>query len=145
MPHESLSAFPLVLTIPILWGDQDSFAHVNNIVYLRWCETGRIDYIRRARLWRMFEERRIGPIVASISCEFRKPLTYPDDVDVGTRITRLGNSSFDMEHIVVSRALGAVAAQAASTLVVYDYNSDRSTRMPDEIRAAIQAIEGRPL
>ena len=41
--HEALIDYPVVTTIPLLWGDHDAFGHVNNLVYLRWCETARAE------------------------------------------------------------------------------------------------------
>jgi acyl-CoA thioester hydrolase len=114
---------------------------VNNIVYLRWCETARIDYLRRIGLWKMYEEDRVGPIVASIACDFRKPVEYPDEMRIGARVTRIGNSSFVMIHSLWSKAAG-LAAEATSTLVVFDYRAGKAVRAPDAVRAAIAQIEG---
>lgn len=142
MKHEGLSDFPVIISIPLQWGDQDSFGHVNNTVYLRWCESARIEYLIRAGLW-MVRPDGLGPILASIACDYRRPLNYPDTVHVGARITRIGNSSFRMEHRIVSEALNVVAADAHSTIVVLDYRRNQSVRVPDEVRASIGQIEGR--
>ena len=142
MKHESLNDFPLVIGIPVQWGDQDAFGHVNNTVYLRWCESVRIEYLRRIGLW-MIGEDGIGPILASISCDYRKPLTYPDTVHVGVRVERIGNTSFRMDHVVVSEAQNLVAAELRSTIVVVDYKRNKSVPVPASVRAAIEKIEGR--
>jgi acyl-CoA thioester hydrolase len=141
--HSDLSEFPLVIEIPLLWGDQDSFGHVNNTVYLRWCETARVDYLIRVGLWQMLDRERVGPILAAISCDYRKPLNFPDTVRVGTRVTRIGNSSFRMEHRVISRGLGVLAAEVNSTLVVLDYSKNKPVPMPVDVRKAIEEIEGK--
>ena len=41
-PPEALRDFPLVVEIPVQWGDQDAFGHVNNAAYFRWFESARI-------------------------------------------------------------------------------------------------------
>ena len=137
---DPLSEYPVVITVPVLWGDQDSFGHVNNTIYLRWCETARIDYLRRVGLWDMLKAEGVGPIVASIGCDFRKPMEYPDEVRIGARVTRIGNSSFVMIHQLWSKAVGLVA-DATSTLVVYDYKAAKAVRAPDAVRAAIRRLE----
>jgi acyl-CoA thioester hydrolase len=137
---EALEEYPVVITVPVLWGDQDAFGHVNNIIYLRWCETARIDYLRRVGLWEMLKAEGVGPIVASIGCDFRKPVEYPDEMRIGARVTKIGNSSFVMVHSVWSRAVG-LAADATSTLVVYDYKSGKAVRAPDPVREAIRQLE----
>jgi acyl-CoA thioester hydrolase len=44
-PHESLEQFPVIISFPLHWGDRDPLGHVNNIMYLRWAETTRIEYL----------------------------------------------------------------------------------------------------
>lgn len=142
MKHESLADFHLVISVPVQWGDQDSFNHVNNTVYLRWCESARIEYLRRIGLWQVTDDG-VGPILANISCDFRRPLTYPDTVHVGVGVAKIGNSSFRMDHVVVSENLKVVAAELRSTIVVVDYKRGKSVPLPEPVRAAIEKIEGR--
>lgn len=142
MEHDLLAGFPVIVTLPVQWGDQDSFGHVNNTVYLRWCETARIDYLIRIGLWGGAPHG-IGPIVASIACDYRKPVNHPDNVRVGARVTKVGNSSFRMEHTIVSETMGVVVAEAHSTLVVLDYDRGKPVPVPDAVRAAIGDLESR--
>jgi acyl-CoA thioester hydrolase len=139
----TLAAYPIVITLPVLWGDQDAFQHVNNTVYLRWFESARIVYGERIGLFDLMKAENIGPILASITCHYRLPITYPDMVLIGARITRVGRTSLTMDHVLVSEALGAVAADGTSILVNYDYNTARPHPVPDEIREAIARLEGR--
>src|SRR5579871_6952974 len=120
MAGESLREFPVVVTLPVEWGDQDAMGHVNNTLYLRWSESARIEYLRRLGVWRSSPAEPFGPILASITCHFRLPLTFPDTVRVGTRVTHIGKSSFKMTHQIVSEHHGAVAADLESTLVWLD-------------------------
>jgi acyl-CoA thioester hydrolase len=137
---KKLQDYPVYFEMPVQWGDQDSFSHVNNVVYLRWCETARIAYLERIGLWEMLRSKGIGCIVAHLGCNYFQPVAFPDTVRIGAKVTRIGNSSFKMEHAVFSDALGLVA-DADSTLVIYDYNVKKSCPMPEEIRVAITALE----
>ena len=143
MAHESLAGFPLVVTIPLLWGDLDAFGHVNNLVYLRWCESARVDYLERVGMWVPLPPTGPGPILASIKCDYKRPLNYPDTVEVGSRITRIGNSSMQMQHRVVSLSLGLVAAEVESVLVLLDYATGKAVPVPAEMRRAIGEVEGK--
>jgi len=127
------------------WGDQDAMGHVNNIVYLRWAESSRIEYLSRTGVWDGTAVVTAGPILASITCEFRFPLTYPDMVYVGASITALGNSSFKMEHCIVSGNRGIVSADLESTLVWLDYRTAKPTPLPAQVRKAIEGLEGKSL
>jgi acyl-CoA thioester hydrolase len=142
--HPLLTGFPVVTTIPLLWGDEDAFGHVNNLIYLRWCETARVEYLQRVALWVELPPAGAGPILASMKCDYKAQLNYPDTVQVGSRIGRIGNSSFQMEHCVVSRNLGEIAAAVESTLVLFDYKLRRPVPIPAEIRRTICDLEGRP-
>ena len=140
-----LAGFPVVTTLPVQWGDQDAFQHVNNTVYFRWFESARIDYTRRLGLADMMSTQQVGPILAAIACDYRRPLVFPDTVHVGSRVVRIGRTSFAMEHTLVSVANGAVAAEGRSTIVVFDYKTSTPVPVPDSIRKAISALEGKPL
>ena len=140
--HEALAGFPVVVEIPLLWGDEDAFGHVNNVVYLRWCETARVEYLRRIGMWVALPPRGTGPILASIKCDYKMPLNYPDTVGVGARVARIGNSSIRMEHCIVSKALDTVAATADSTIVLLDYSANKTVHVPPEMRRIIAELEG---
>ena len=140
-----LADYNLVVRWPVQWGDQDAFQHVNNIIYIRWFETARIEYGVRVGLAALMEREQIGPILASITCQFRRPVTYPDTVQIGARVTRLGRSSFSMEHRIYSEAAGAIVAEGDSTIVVFDYRTQKSHAIPDAIRQAIETLEKKSL
>jgi len=141
--HALLADFPVILSIPILWGDQDAFGHVNNLAYLRWCETARVEYLQRVALWVELPPEGAGPILASLKCDYKMQLAHPGTVLVGARITRIGNSSLRMEHRIVSQEAGAVVAEADSTLVWYDYHRRKAVPVPSQARQVIGQLEGK--
>lgn len=136
-----LEGFPVQTEITVLWGDEDAFAHVNNVAFLRWAEHGRVEYLRTIGLFEA-PPRAVGPIVASVTCNYRRQMQYPDLVAVGTRVAAIGNSSFRMEQKIVSRTLQAVAADAVAVMVTVDYSTGKPVRVPDAIREAIARVEG---
>ena len=141
--HPLLAGYPVVKAITLLWGDEDAFAHINNLTYLRWCETARVDYLYRVNLFPKLPPEGEGPILASVKCDYKLPLTYPDTVEVGARVTKIGRTSFRMEHLIVSRKLGLVAAEADSVLVILDYSRNVPVPVSAEARQAIAELEGR--
>lgn len=155
MPVEipaELAAYPVVVPWPVQWGDQDAYGHVNNTVYFRWVETARIAYMER--LFAADDSppsekaaglRDIEPILAAISCNYRRQVTWPDTVRIGMRVTRIGRSSLRMEHKLWSDAQQAVVADGEGTVVTFDYAKNQSYPVPDHMRAAIVRLEGRPI
>ena len=139
--HEKLAGFPVVVEIPVAWGEMDSFGHVNNTIYLRYFETARIAYFQRISLFPVAHDSGIGPILASAQCNFKFPLTYPDTVWAATRAIAIGADRVTMAHVVVSQRHSRVAAEGECVIVSYDYHAGRKTPLPDELRARIETIE----
>ena len=140
-----LDGFPVVIALPVQWGEQDAFGHVNHVIYFRWYESSRIAYAQKVGLMELHESERIGPILASVSNDYRRQLTFPDSVHVGVRVSRIGRASIAMEHKIISRSQVAVAAEGTSTLVVFDYKTNTPHPVPDPVRRAIEDLEGRSL
>jgi acyl-CoA thioester hydrolase len=143
-PHELLRDYPVVISLAVEWGDQDIFAHVNNTIYLKWCETARVVYLEQVEMWQMIDAVGKGPILAALSCNYLHPVTFPDTVQIGARVNKIGNSSFRMEHAVVSLQQNEVVADSSTVLVFLEYKDSRPLPVPDSIREAIAKLEGRP-
>ena len=145
-----LESYPIVLTLPVQWGDQDAFGHVNNTIHFRWFESARIKYLEGIEMGEKTvgehaPDELLGPILAAINCNYRRQLKYPDTVQIGSRITRIGRSSMTMEHLIWSTAQQAVAADGQSTIVAFDYQTNRPRPVPDSIRAMVESIEKKSL
>jgi len=136
-----LKDFPVITELPVQWGDQDALGHVNNVVFFRWWETARIDYCREIGLMRDDASLAIGTVLAAMQCDFRRQLTFPDSVRIGSRLARVGNSSIRIEHQLVSRTQNAIAAEAVSTIVAFDFEQQVSLPVPDDMRAAMRKLE----
>lgn len=140
---ELLSDYPVQVEFPLAWGDMDAFQHVNNTRYFRFFEDARIAYFERTELIETSGmPTGIGPILASTSCRFRMPLTYPDTVLVGASVTSIGEDRFEMSHRVVSRSAERVAAEGSCLVVSFDYAKGHKTTLPPVWIEHIEAMEG---
>lgn len=140
--RELLAAYPVVIDIPVAWGEMDAFGHVNNIIYFRYFESARIAYFDHVGYDALMKEEGLGPILATTSCRFRLPLTFPDTVSVGARVVSVGADRFRMEYRVVSHQRQKVAAEGDGDVVSYDYRKAAKAPLPDAVRLRIEAIEG---
>ena len=131
---------PVSIEIPVAWGDMDAFAHVNNTVYLRWFESARIAFFAAAEVPHQRATLTQAPILASTSCTFELPLTFPDTVRVRAWVGRVGTRSFTLLYDVHSRVHDRRAAHGDSVVVWYDYPSGRSAPIPDDLRARIEGF-----
>lgn len=143
MDNNLLEDYPVVIDIPVAWGEMDSFQHVNNIVYFRYFESARILYSEKLGLHKMKDETGIGPILGSTSCKYKLPLTYPDTVSVGAKITAIESDRFWMKYAVVSHRHRRVAAEGDGLVVMYDYRAGRKVAIPEEIKKRIAVMEKR--
>ena len=134
---DCLASFPSITPIDVAWGDMDAFGHVNNTRYFRYFETARIAYFTVINVL----EQRVGPIMASTSCRFRAPVTFPDRLLVGARLLEFQGDRFAMEHLIYSTALKTVAAKGEVVIVPYDYETKSKVPIPDAWRLAIERVE----
>jgi acyl-CoA thioester hydrolase len=139
--HGALGRYPVSVTIPVAWGEMDAFQHVNNVAYARWLETGRIAYFGRIGFLERMKAEGIGPILAKLTVEYRRPVTFPDRVRVDVTATKIGRSSFTLAYRVWSTAQEAEVAKGEDVIVVMDYRTSRTTPVDDALREAIAALE----
>jgi acyl-CoA thioester hydrolase len=102
--------------------DCDAMGHVNNAVFSTYLEEARIDVLGGLRPF----------ILARVEIDFRSQLRAGEDIEIGTRCSRIGTKSFDLEHVIT--AGGRVVAEAKSVLVSYDYERGESVPVPDDLR-----------
>ena len=138
-----LAGQPVIVELPIQWGDQDAFGHVNGVVYFRWFETARVEYLHRSGLGHLMSRQGVGPILAAIKCDYRRQLKHPDTICVSASIADIGRSSMKMRHLIYSQSQQLIVAEGESTVVMFDYSAQRATRVPDEVRQQIEQLEGR--
>ena len=139
--NNSLERYPVIIETPIAWGQMDAFRHLNNTTYFRFFESGRIAYFERLNFMEYMEETGVGPILASTNCRFRIPLTYPDNVSIGTRVSTIEEDRFTMEYVVVSHKHQKVAADGSGLIVCFDYKKNKKVPVPAEIRTRIEQLE----
>lgn len=142
LAHSPLDSFPVVVHLPVQWGDMDAYGHVNNTVFFRYFETARIAYLDRCGFLESHERDGIGAILHSTQCRFRRPLRYPDTVVVGGRATEVSEDRFTMGYRVVSTALDAVVAEGFGIIVAFDYGARTKAALPAAVRGKIDTLEG---
>src|SRR5437870_12514587 len=95
---ELLKGFPVVVVQEVLWGEMDAYEHVNNVAYFRYFENARLEYFKQLGWFAYEDATGIGPILAATQARFRRPLTYPDTIAIGTRLHSIAEDRFQIEH-----------------------------------------------
>jgi acyl-CoA thioester hydrolase len=142
-----LEGFPVVISLPVSWGDMDAFQHVNSTRFFRYFEEARIAWFERTGLFDLGRDvfadgvRGVAPVVAHTACRFHAPLRYPDEVRVGAKVVRVGVHSFEMEYRVVSVAMHALAASGTAVIVAFDFDAEAKAELPEAWRRALSHVE----
>jgi len=133
-----VNGFNVVIEVPIAWGDMDAFGHVNNTVFFRLFESARMAYL--GEIGFRGNPNGAGPILHSTSCRFRRAITYPDTVRVGTRVTSVAADRFAMEYQIV-RSDGEVAGVGEGIVVAFDYGTQTKIAIPSDVREKIRGLD----
>jgi acyl-CoA thioester hydrolase len=136
-----LKGYPVIIEFPVAWGEMDAMNHVNNIVYFRYFESARIAYFEKAGMFSYMTETGIGPILATISCKFKIPLSYPDNVFIGAKVVSIEEDRFVMNHVVISKKHQKVAAEGDGMIVTFNYREGKKVIIPEVVRQRILDIQ----
>jgi len=132
--NEMLNDYTVVEEIPVRWGDMDARGHVNNAIYYRYFENSRIALYRYLDIYEQPTKVRVGPILSFQSCYYKAPLTYPDTVYVGAKITSIEGSKIIIKHALASKKLNRKAAEGESHIIWYDYDDQKKAIISDNLK-----------
>jgi acyl-CoA thioester hydrolase len=150
-PRDLPGAFHHRVGIDVRFADTDAMGHVNNAVYLTFCETARIRYWTDVT-GEPLAARHHGAeslILAEARITYRAQVFHTDRVTVETRATRVGRSSFTLEHRLTAAAApdgpARLVAVSDSILVRYDYTTGAPSPLEERFVDLMEAFEGRQL
>jgi acyl-CoA thioester hydrolase len=127
------------LAIPTRWMDNDAYGHVNNVVYYSYFDTVVNEHLVREGGLDIERSPAVG-VVVETRCRFHKSLSFPDVVDAGLRVTKLGNSSVTYEIGLFRHGDDDAAATGQFVHVWVDRTTRRPTPVPPRIRTALGAL-----
>lgn len=133
----SRAQFPHVLTIQTRWSDNDVYGHVNNVVFYSWFDTVINRWLIGAGDLDPAKSDVIGLCVES-QCRYLAPASYPEDVDAGLSVRKIGRSSVQYDLGIFRSVAGATDELLAFGHFVHVF-VDRVARRPTPIPAALRA------
>ena len=139
--EELKKQFRFKMKLDIRWSDMDEMRHVNNAVYLTYFEQARVYYFHEACQWNWKE---IGAILANAHVDYLRPVVFPNDTYVYVRTSKLGNKSFEVSYIITSIVKGEeqLTTTGSTTMVLFDYQTNKSVPMPGYLRERLSNYEG---
>jgi len=136
---ETRDNFKHFLTVPTRWSDNDQYGHVNNAKYLTFFESVIMGYLE---VETKLDLESFGVQCFSVEnmCRYIQPVKYPDIVDTGLRVGKLGNSSVRYEVGMFVTGSNEISAAGYFTDVFVDRESEQPVRIPDGIRAVLSQL-----
>ena len=126
------SDFKFIIELDTRWADMDWIGHVNNATFLTYIESARIKLIEDLGFLD------VPIIMASIKIDYINQLKYPATMQIGQKISRIGNSSFDILTGIFEKTKETLITLSTTTLVCYDYKAQKSIKIPNQIIAFLK-------
>jgi acyl-CoA thioester hydrolase len=136
---EARTAYPHFLSIPTRWMDNDVYRHVNNVVYYSYFDTAVNHYLISEGVLDIETSPVIG-LVVETACQYFSPIAFPDIVEAGLRVAKLGNSSVRYEVGIFRNGAATASAQGHFVHVYVDRTTGRPTALPQALRTALRKI-----
>ena len=137
--QETRDRYRYFLAIPTRWMDNDSYGHVNNVTYYSYFDTLVNQHLIAEGGLDIAAGSAIG-LVAETMCKFRKPLSFPDTVDAGLRVAKIGTSSVRYEIGLFRHGEDEPVATGYFVHVWVDRATSRPVPVPPAIRAALEPL-----
>lgn len=130
-----MEGFQFTFPVRVIFRDLDYFGHVNNATYLTYLESARIAF------WEQLTKQKglkgLNFILASASINYKSPAYFGDELEIGVRVSSVGNSSFKLYYEIREKGSGRLVATAETVQVMFDYEKNQKISIPDDLRKAM--------
>jgi acyl-CoA thioester hydrolase len=139
-PTETRDGYPHFMSVQTRWSDNDIYGHVNNVTYYSYFDTVVNCFLIDEGGLDIQKDSIIGVAVETM-CKFNKPIAYPEPIDAGLRVGKIGNSSVRFEIGIFRKGDEEAAASGHFIHVFVDRETNAPVPVPDSIRAALEPIQ----
>jgi acyl-CoA thioester hydrolase len=136
---EPRSAYKAFRAISTRWMDNDAYGHVNNVIYYSWFDTAVNAHLIEQGVLDIERGSTIG-LVIETQCNYFEPLAFPQNVEAGIRVARLGNSSVRYEVGLFAQDAPWTAAKGHFVHVYVDRNTRRPTALPHPLKTVLEKL-----
>ena len=134
------SAYKAFRSISTRWADNDVYGHVNNVVYYGWFDTAVNAHLIEQGALDIHHGQTIG-LVVETQCHYFAPLAFPQTVEAGLRVARIGGSSVRYEIGLFAQGADLTAARGHFIHVYVDKTSRRPVPLPARLREVLETLE----
>jgi len=133
--------YPVVIEVPVAWGEMDSFKHVNNVHYFRYFESARTKYVEELKILDFMNNYAKGPILSETSAKFLAPVSYPDTLSIGIRSIKAEGGKLIQEYAIWSQEQSRLVTTGESTMLFFDYKIGKRCDIPTELAKRMVKLE----
>lgn len=133
------SAYKVWRTLGTRWMDNDVYGHVNNVVYYSWFDTAVNGYLIEQGVLDIHQGETIG-LVVETQCHYFAPLAFPQALEAGLRVARLGTSSVRYEVGLFAQGAPLTAAKGHFVHVYVDRQSRRPVSLPRNLKSVLETL-----
>ena len=137
---EPRSAYRAFRTIATRWMDNDAYGHVNNVVYYSWFDTAVNAWLIEQGALDIHAGGVIG-LVIETQCNYFAPVQFPQTIEAGLRVARIGSSSVRYEVGIFVQGEPMTAAKGHFIHVYVDKASRRPTALPSNLKTVLEALQ----
>ena len=140
-PPETRARYRHFLEIPTRWSDNDIYGHVNNVTYYSYFDSAVNAYLIAEGGLDIHGGDVVGFVVSS-ACDYFASIAFPDAIEVGLRVGKLGNSSVQYELAIFRAGEEQACAAGRFVHVFVDRASNRPVSIPEPLRSALERLLG---
>jgi acyl-CoA thioester hydrolase len=126
--------FPFSIKQNVLWGEMDAFGHINNVVYFRYFESGRVYFFNETALWQTFLDEQVRIVVVKLECNYIQEIIFPEEIEILVAIKEVGNSSIKVHQVVKSSTKNIIFAHGEGIIVGTDPNTGKSKPWSEKLK-----------
>jgi len=133
-------SFKYKTAVEMRFADLDMMGHVNNAIYFTYMEIARTKYWKQAIKW---DWTKTGVVIGQASIDYIVPLFLEDKISIYVRTSRIGNTSFDLEYMIVKDVNGkeVICSRGKTVCVAFDYSTKKPSAIPDKERNKMMEFE----
>lgn len=133
------SDYKVFYPINTRWSDNDVYGHVNNVIYYSYFDTAANRYLIEEGGLDISDGEIVGFVVNS-GCEYHAPISYPEPIEAGLRVEKLGNSSVRYGIAIFKVGVEQAVAHGHFVHVFVNREANESVSIPENLREALARI-----
>jgi len=124
------SRFLFWTEIKTRWRDMDAIGHLNHTTYLTYMESSRVELYEKLGYPGLAREMDESAILASLEVNYFHQISHPETLEIGNKISRIGNTSYDIDSVIVKKNSNRLLCAATFKMVAFNYRKNMAIKVP---------------